>query len=165
VQLISLKGPGVSLLFPLRTASLRVPIRSLPGHLYRNVKRTCRKCRTQTTEACRLKTEHRVERTLPQKKSRYRNISLRTLLVICSRGLCLLVWAISATLCREAVSMDTRLTYTDKLYILGCQLCCSVVNCAVLCTVCVYMCTVLLPPGVKPFAIDKYISYHITSLV
>jgi hypothetical protein len=33
----------------------------------------------------------------------------------------------------------------------------KVVNCVVLCTVCVEMCTVLLPPGVNPIAVNKYI--------
>ena len=33
-------------------------------------------------------------------------------------------------------------------------------HCVVLCIVCVYMCTVLLPPGVNPIAVNKYnISY------
>ena len=37
----------------------------------------------------------------------------------------------------------------------------KVVNCVVLCTVCVWMCTVLLPPGVNPIAVNRYIiSYH-----
>jgi hypothetical protein len=44
----------------------------------------------------------------------------------------------------------------------------KLVNCVVLCIVCVYMCSVLLLPGVNPIAVDKYIisyhiSYHITS--
>ena len=30
-------------------------------------------------------------------------------------------------------------------------------HCVVLCIVCVYMCTVLLPPAVNPFAVNKYI--------
>jgi len=34
-------------------------------------------------------------------------------------------------------------------------------HCVVLCIVCVSMCTVLLPPGVKPIAVNK--RYHITS--
>ena len=33
--------------------------------------------------------------------------------------------------------------------------------CIVLCIVCVSMCTVLLPPGVNPIAVNKYIVYHI----
>ena len=37
-------------------------------------------------------------------------------------------------------------------------------HCVVLCIVCVYMCTVLLPPGVNPTAVNKYIiSYHISN--
>jgi len=67
VQLISLKGPSVSLLFPLRTASLRGPIGSLQGHLHKHAKRMRTKCRTQTTGTCRLKTGRRVEGTLRQK--------------------------------------------------------------------------------------------------
>jgi len=37
--------------------------------------------------------------------------------------------------------------------------------CVVLCIVCVYMCTVLLPLGGYPIAVNKYIisSYHIIS--
>ena len=65
VQLISLKGPNVSLLFPLRTASLRGPICPLQGRVYKNVKRMCVKCLTQTAGTCGLKTEHRVEEILP----------------------------------------------------------------------------------------------------
>jgi len=34
-------------------------------------------------------------------------------------------------------------------------------HCVVLCIVCVYMCTVLLPLGVKAIAVNKYIIYHI----
>ena len=29
------------------------------------------------------------------------------------------------------------------------------------CAVCVYMCTVLLPPGHNPTAVNRYIIYHI----
>jgi len=36
-------------------------------------------------------------------------------------------------------------------------------HCVVPCTVSVYMCTVLLPPDVKPIAVNKYIIYHIIS--
>jgi hypothetical protein len=56
-----------------------------------------------------------------------------------------------------------------------CYLCCSVVICVVLLlfvlfccylclyAVCVWMCTVLLPPGVNPIVVNKYIiSYHIS---
>jgi len=45
----------------------------------------------------------------------------------------------------------------------------KVVNCVVLCIVCVQMCTVLLPPGVNPIAVNRYINinaeinYSITS--
>ena len=43
------------------------------------------------------------------------------------------------------------------------SLCCSVVICVVPCIVCVSMCMVLLPPGVNPIAVYKYIiSYHIS---
>jgi hypothetical protein len=93
VQLISLKGPSVSLLFPLRTASLRVPIGSLQGHLHKHVKRMCTKCRTQTTGSCRLKTEHYARKT-----KLYRYIGVRTVVAVCSWGLCLLVRATSVTL-------------------------------------------------------------------
>ena len=34
----------------------------------------------------------------------------------------------------------------------------KVVNCVVLCIVCMYMSTVLLPPGVNPIAVNKYIN-------
>jgi hypothetical protein len=45
-------------------------------------------------------------------------------------------------------------------------LCCSVywLFCDVLCIVCVYMCTVLLPPGGYPIAV-KYIIYIITYII
>jgi hypothetical protein len=39
-----------------------------------------------------------------------------------------------------------------------------VVICVVLCIVCVQMCTVLLPPGDNPIAVNKYIIYHRTFL-
>ena len=32
-------------------------------------------------------------------------------------------------------------------------------HCVVLCIVCVQLCTVLMPPGVKPIAVNKYIIY------
>ena len=35
----------------------------------------------------------------------------------------------------------------------------KVVNCVILCIVCVSMCTVLLPPGVNPTAVNRYIVY------
>jgi len=37
----------------------------------------------------------------------------------------------------------------------------SQINCVVLCTVCVWMCTVLLPPGVNPIAVNKYIYIYL----
>ena len=37
-------------------------------------------------------------------------------------------------------------------------LCIVCVDCVVLCIVCVQMCTVLLPPGVNPIAVDQYIT-------
>jgi len=36
----------------------------------------------------------------------------------------------------------------------------KVVSCVVLCMVCVYMCTVLLTPGVNPIAVNKYININ-----
>jgi hypothetical protein len=45
-----------------------------------------------------------------------------------------------------------------------CSVLCILFHCVVLFTVCVYMCNVLLPPGVNPLAVKKYIiSYHIIS--
>ena len=43
----------------------------------------------------------------------------------------------------------------------------KVVNCVVLRIVCVYMCTVLLPLGVNPVAVNKYINLNtkVTNLV
>jgi len=40
------------------------------------------------------------------------------------------------------------------MYVLFCIFC---FHCIVLYTVCVYMCTALLPPGVNPIAVNKYI--------
>ena len=49
------------------------------------------------------------------------------------------------------------------LYCYVCSVSCILFHCDVLCTVCVYMCTVLLPQGVNPTAVNKYlISYHIS---
>ena len=52
---------------------------------------------------------------------------------------------------------------TYLIYVVNCVVVlfcyCVVVNYVVLCIVCVYMCTVLLPPGVNPFAVNKYIMY------
>jgi hypothetical protein len=38
-----------------------------------------------------------------------------------------------------------------------CSVLCILFHYVVLCIVCVYMCTVLLPPGVNPIAVNKYI--------
>ena len=47
-------------------------------------------------------------------------------------------------------------------YCYVCSVLSIVFHCVILCIVCVYMCTVLLPPGVNPIAINKCIvSYHI----
>ena len=50
-----------------------------------------------------------------RKTKRYRNTRVRTLVYVCSWGLCPLVRAICATLCRESVSVDTVLMYCDML--------------------------------------------------
>jgi hypothetical protein len=42
------------------------------------------------------------------------------------------------------------------LLLLLCSVLGIVFHCVVLCTVCVYLCTVLLPPGVDPIAVNKY---------
>ena len=43
-----------------------------------------------------------------------------------------------------------------------CSTLCILFHSVVLCIVCVYLCTVLLPPGVNPIAVNKiYHSYHI----
>jgi hypothetical protein len=51
------------------------------------------------------------------------------------------------------------------VYVFLLLLCMSVLSiafhCVVVCTVCVSMCTVLLPPGVNPIAVNKYILSHI----
>jgi len=51
------------------------------------------------------------------------------------------------------------------VFLLLCMFCSEYLfRCVVLCTVCVYTCTVLLPPGVNPVAFYKIyhiISYHI----
>ena len=41
---------------------------------------------------------------------------------------------------------------------LVCFVLCILFHCDVLCTVCVKMYTVLMPPGVKPIAVNKYIN-------
>ena len=43
-------------------------------------------------------------------------------------------------------------SYSYVCYVLG-----ILFYCVVLCIVCVYMCTVLLPPGGNPIAVTKYI--------
>ena len=45
-------------------------------------------------------------------------------------------------------------------YCYVCSVLCILFHCAVLCTVCVQMCTVLLPPGGNPIAVRKI--YHIS---
>ena len=40
----------------------------------------------------------------------------------------------------------------------------SQINCVVLCTVCVYMCNVLLPPGVNPIADNISIFIYLTTM-
>jgi len=52
------------------------------------------------------------------------------------------------------------------MFMYSCYYVCSVLyilfHCVVLCIVCVQMCTVILPPGVNPIAVNKYtISYKI----
>jgi hypothetical protein len=42
-------------------------------------------------------------------------------------------------------------------YCYVCSILCILFHCVVLCIVCVYMCNVLLPPGVNPIAVNKYI--------
>jgi len=46
------------------------------------------------------------------------------------------------------------LTFKFRHIMLYCYMCCSVIICVVLCIVC----TVPLPPGVNPIAVDKYIN-------
>jgi hypothetical protein len=41
-------------------------------------------------------------------------------------------------------------------YCYVCSVLCILLHCVVLCIVCVQMCTVLLPPGVNPIAVNKY---------
>jgi len=54
--------------------------------------------------------------------------------------------------------------YIMYSYCYVCAVLCILFHCAVLCIVCVWMCTVLLPPGVNPIAVNKYItSHHIIS--
>jgi len=43
------------------------------------------------------------------------------------------------------------------MYSYVCSVLGIVFHCVVLCIVCVYMCTVLRPPGVNPIAVNKYI--------
>ena len=47
-----------------------------------------------------------------------------------------------------------KLTY---FYCYVCSVLCILFHCVVLCIVCVWMCTVLLPPGVNPTAVNKCI--------
>ena len=49
-------------------------------------------------------------------------------------------------------------------YCFVCSVLCILFHCVVLCTVVVYMCAVLLPPGVIPIAVDK-IYQHVCLLV
>jgi hypothetical protein len=44
-----------------------------------------------------------------------------------------------------------------------CSALCILFHCAVLCTVCVQMCAVLLPPGVNPIAANKHIKQYMIS--
>ena len=44
-------------------------------------------------------------------------------------------------------------------YCYVCSVLCILFHCVVLRTVCVSMCTVLLPPGVNPTTVDKYIKF------
>jgi len=43
-------------------------------------------------------------------------------------------------------------------YYYVCAVLCILFHCVVLCTVCMQMCTVLLPTGVNPIAVNKYIN-------
>ena len=46
-------------------------------------------------------------------------------------------------------------------YCYGCSVLCLLFHCVVLCTVCVEMCSVLLPLGVNPIAVNKCININI----
>jgi len=45
-------------------------------------------------------------------------------------------------------------------YCYVCSVLCILFRYVVLCIVCVQMCTVLLPPGVNPIAVNKYINQY-----
>ena len=46
-------------------------------------------------------------------------------------------------------------------YCYVCSVLCVLFHCIVLCIVCVYMCTVLMPPGSYPIAVNKYINMSV----
>ena len=52
--------------------------------------------------------------------------------------------------CYVYVFVLLRLCILIVMYVL-----CTLFHCVVLCTVCVQMCAVLLPPGVNPIAVNK----------
>ena len=77
------------------------------------------------------------------------------LFVLVYRYLC---WSI-------VICVDLLLFVLIYCYVLVyCYLCWSIVICVVLCIVRVYMCTVLLPPGVNPIAVNKYIISYVPLL-
>ena len=47
-------------------------------------------------------------------------------------------------------------------YCYVCSILCILFHCVALCIVCVSVCTVLLPPGVNPIAVNKYIDINIS---
>ena len=46
-----------------------------------------------------------------------------------------------------------------NFYCCVCSVLCNLFHCVVLCIVCVKMCALLLPPGVKPIAVNKIYQY------
>jgi hypothetical protein len=76
-------------------------------------------------------------------------------LLCCSMYFCVVLCIFCVVLCIFCVVLCIFVLF----YVF---LCCSMywLFCDLLSIVCVYMCTVLLPPGGYPIAVSKYISYH-----
>ena len=83
--------------------------------------------------------------------------------------LCITVYTVVCFVCFYLILYITS-NHSFVMFMYSYCYVCSVLgivfHCVVLCIVCVYMCTVLMPPGVNPIAVNKYIvSYHIMSCI
>jgi len=88
--------------------------------------------------------------------SEHRQLGTQT--VEWSNVVCLIMYVLYAVVRFVRFYLILYITYS---YCCVCSVLGIVFHCVVLCIVCVQMCTVLLPPGVNPTAVNKYININI----